>query len=244
VRILVCNANTTQAVTDACAAAARATAGPGTEIIAATPRFGPRIITTRAENAIAAHALLETLAEHREGTDAAILAVSYDTALEAARQLMPFPVVGMTEAACLFACTVATRFGIATFNQAQSYRELVAHHGLAGRFTGVHITGGQATDMFSDPNGTSARLLAAIERCVADGAEAVILGGAALAGQAARLQPKVVVPLLDGIACATVLAESLVRLGLPRPGVGTLMAPCKDSVGLSAPLARLLAGGA
>ena len=211
-RILVCNANTTQAVTDACAAAARAAAGPDTEIIAATPRFGPKSINTRAENAIAAHALLETLAEHREGTDAAILAVSYDTALEAARQLMPFPVIGMTEAACLLACTVATRFGIATFNQAQSYRELVAHHGLAGRFTSVHITGGQATDMFSDPAGTSARLLAAIERCVADGAEAVILGGAALAGQAVRLQPKAPVPLLDGIACATILAEALIRL--------------------------------
>jgi allantoin racemase len=243
-RILVCNANTTQAVTDACAAAARAAASPGTEIVALTPRFGPRIITTRVENAIAAHAVLETLAEHAAGADAAILAVSYDTALEAARQLMPFPVLGMTEAACLFACTVATRFGIATFNQAPSYRELVAAHGLASRFTGVHITGGQATDMFADPAGTTARLLAAVERCVADGAEAVILGGAALAGQAPKLQPKAPVPLLDGIACATLMAEALVRLGLPRAGVGTLMAPRRESLGLSEPLARMLAGGA
>lgn len=243
-RILVCNANTTQAVTDACAAAARAVAGPGTEIIPLTPRFGPRIITTRVENAIAAHALLETLAEHAAGADAAILAVSHDTALDAARQLMPFPVLGMTEAACLFACTAATRFGIATFNQAQSYRDLVAAHGLASRFSGVHVTGGQAADIFSDPAGTTARLLAAVERCVADGAEAVVLGGAALAGQAPTLQPKAPVPLLDGIACATMLAEALVRLALPRASVGTLAPPRRESIGLSETLARLLAGGA
>ena len=62
-RLLVANANTTQAITDACAAAARHAAAPGTEIIPATPRFGPAVISTRAENAIASHALLELLAE-------------------------------------------------------------------------------------------------------------------------------------------------------------------------------------
>jgi allantoin racemase len=243
-RILVCNANTTTAVTDACAAAARAAASPGTEIVAVTPRFGPKVIATRVENAIAAHGILDALAEHAPACDGAILAVSYDTALEAARQLLPVPVLGMTEAACLVACTVATRFGLATFNQPDVYGHVVAGHGLGSRLCSVHITGGQATDMFADPAGTSARLLAAIERCVGDGAEAVILGGAALAGQAARLQPKAPVPLLDGITCATVLIEALIRLGLPRATVGSLIAPRRESTALSGHLTRLLAGRA
>ena len=93
-RLLVANANTTQAITDACAAAARAAAAPGTEIIPATPRFGPAVISTRAENVIAGHALLDLLAEHAGRVDAVLLAVSHDTALDAARQMMPCPVVG------------------------------------------------------------------------------------------------------------------------------------------------------
>src|SRR5919202_130233 len=63
-RILVANANTTEAITTLCAEAARAAARPGTEIIPATPRFGPAVISSRAENAIAAHGLLSLLAEH------------------------------------------------------------------------------------------------------------------------------------------------------------------------------------
>jgi allantoin racemase len=241
-RILLANANTTEAVTAACAAAARAAASPGTEILPVTARFGAKVIATRVENAIAAHAVLDCLAEHQAGCDAAILAVSYDTGLDAARQLLPMPVLGMTEAACLVACTQATRFGLVTFNQAGVFQSLVASHGLSARFSGVQLTGGAASDMFTDPEGMSARVIAACERCVADGAEAVVLAGAVFAGLAGRLQPRAGVPLLDGIACATVLAEALVRLGLKRPTQGSLAPPARETVGLSGKLAALLAG--
>jgi allantoin racemase len=45
-RILLANPNTTQAVTDTIAAAARAVAGPGTEIVPVTARFGAAVIGT------------------------------------------------------------------------------------------------------------------------------------------------------------------------------------------------------
>ena len=105
-RLLIANANTTEAITETCAAVARAAAAPGTEIIGATPRFGPAVIATRVENVIAGHALLEVLAEHAGQVDAVLLAVSFDTALDAARQMMPCPVLGMTEAAALTACMI------------------------------------------------------------------------------------------------------------------------------------------
>jgi allantoin racemase len=136
-RLLVANANTTGAITRACADAARAAAAPGTEIVAATPRFGPAVISSRAENAIASHALLELLAEHAGRVDACLLAVSHDTALEAARQMMPCPVVGMTEAACLVGCMAGGRFALVTFGGVETYRELVARHGLASRLAGL-----------------------------------------------------------------------------------------------------------
>lgn len=243
-RLLVANANTTVAITEACAAAARAAAAPGTEILPATPRFGAAVISTRAENAIAAHALLEVLAEHAGEVDAVVLAVSHDTALDAARQLMPCPVVGMTEAACLTACLLGGRFGLVTFGGIETYREQIGRLGLSSRLAalrGLAVTPPQA---LADPEGVGALVLDAVESMVADGADAVVLGGAGLAGFDRRLAGRAPVPLLDGMACAVRMAEGLVRAGYAKPRAGSYAAPSgRTTTGLSPALARLLAGG-
>ena len=243
-RILVANANTTEAITQLCAGAARAAAAPGTEILAATPRFGPAVISSRAENVIAGHALLELLAEHAGQVQAVVLAVSHDTALEAARQLMPCPVVGMTEAACLTACMVAARFGLLTLGGVETYRELIGRHGLSSRLSGLEGIAMTPQEAVQDPARAEAMVLEGIARLVEGGADAVVLGGAALAGMAARLEARAPVPLLDGIACAVKLSEALVGLNLPKPRAGSL-APLsgRESGGLSPALAALLRGG-
>jgi allantoin racemase len=242
-RILVANANTTEAITQLCAAAARAAAAPGTEIVPATPRFGPAVISSRAENVIAGHALLELLAEHAGQVQAVVLAVSHDTALEAARQLMPCPVVGMTEAACLTACMVGARFGLLTLGGVETYRELIGRHGLSARLSDLEGVDATPQDAVADPVWVEAMVLEGIAKLAAGGADAVVLGGAALAGMAARLGLRASVPLLDGIACAVKMAEALVALGLPKASAGSL-APLKgrDSSGLSPALAALLRG--
>jgi allantoin racemase len=243
-RLLLANANTTAAVTEICAASARAAAAPGTEIVAVTPRFGPAIISSRAENAIAAHGLLDCLAEHHAGCDAAILAVSYDTALAAARQLLPIPVIGMTEAACLAACMLGGRFGLVTFSSADLYREVIAGHGLAGRLSGIAIVSASPYDAASDPEGVAAKVAEAAEGLAREGADSVLLGGAALAGIGARIQARVPVPLVDGIAAAVTFAEGLVRLGMPKPRTGSFAAPAnRPAVGLGDALAALLNRG-
>ncbi|WP_207537677.1 aspartate/glutamate racemase family protein [Sabulicella rubraurantiaca] len=244
-RLLLANANTTQAITDLCAAAAREAASPGTEILPATPRFGPAVIASRAENAIAAHGLLDLLAEHAGKVDAAVLAVSHDTALEAARQIMPCPVVGMTEAACFTACLLGGRFGLVTFGGVETYRERIAQHGLAGRCASLVGVDATPQDAVREPMEVERVVLAGVTHAVREGADAVVLGGAALAGMAKRLRSASVVPLLDGIACAVKLAEALVALAPGRARVGSFAA-CdgQESVGLSPALAALLRGSA
>ena len=66
-RLLVANANTTEAITETCAAVARAAAAPGTEIIGATPRFGPSVIATRVENVIAVRPRVPDLRSSDQG---------------------------------------------------------------------------------------------------------------------------------------------------------------------------------
>jgi Asp/Glu/hydantoin racemase len=70
-----------------------------------------------------------------------------------------------------------------------------------------------------------------------DGADVVILGGAGLAGLAAKLRPSVEVPLLDGLACAISMAEGLAR----QKTAGSRAKPAPvESVGLSKGLAKLI----
>ncbi|MBP0445185.1 hydantoin racemase [Roseomonas sp. SSH11] len=242
-RILVANANTTEAITGRCADAARGAASPGVEIVPGTPRFGPAVISSVLENAVAAHGLLDLLAEHAGQVDAVLLAVSLDTALEAARQLMPCPVVGMTEAACLTACMLGNRFGLVTFGQTEGYRQLVAHHGLAGRCSGLLGVDFTPQCALADPEGALRVVAQGVARLVEGGADSVVLGGAALAGMEPELRGAAPVPLLDGIVCGIRMAEMLAGLKPPKPATGPA-APLRgrDSTGLSPALARLLRG--
>ncbi|MFH5926179.1 aspartate/glutamate racemase family protein [Roseomonas xinghualingensis] len=243
-RILVANANTTEAITARCADAARAAAGAGTEIVPGTPRFGPAVISSGLENAIAAHGLLDLLAGHAGQVDAVVLAVSLDTALQAARQLMPCPVVGMTEAACLTACMLGNRFGLVTFGHTESYRQLIEGYGLSARLSGLVGVDSTPQRALTDPEGALRAVAEGVAELVAGGADSVVLGGAALAGMEPSLRQASPVPLLDGMICGVRMAEALVALAPPKPRHGP-MAPVRgrESAGLSPALAALLRGG-
>ncbi len=246
-KLLLINPNRTQAVTDAVLAAARAAAHPGTELIAVTGRRGPAIIGSRAENAIAQHEVLELAAQHAGEVDAIVLGVSLDSALWPCRELLDIPVIGMTEAGLLVGATLTGRIGVLTYGarMAPLYRELVEQHGMTARLAGVEAIDVTPEETFATPGVVQARVLEGIDRLVrCDGAEAVLLAGAAMASMAAPLQPRAPVPLLDGVACAVALAQVRHRLALPAARAGSL-APIlgREVTDVSAPLAALFAGG-
>jgi allantoin racemase len=227
-RILVVNANTSQIVTEKVAAQARASASPGTEIVAVTGTFGANVIGSRAEHAIGEHSAIALVAQHAPGCDAVVIAVSYDTGLRAARELLAVPVVGMTEAGLLTACMLGGRIGFITFGRRvlPLYHELVAAYGLGARIAGWRVLESTAAYQRGAHDALDREIVAAardlIER---DGAETVVLTGAVRAGVPARLQPDVPVPLIDCMACAVRQAELLVHLGHPKPSAGSYAPP-------------------
>jgi allantoin racemase len=227
VKVLLLNANTTPAVTARIAAEARRVVAPGTEVLPVTGAFGAPIIGSRAEMAVAEHAALDLFARHGAGVDAVVIGVSFDVGLRALREIAPVPVVGMTEAACLIACTQGGRFGIVTYGarSAVILREIVAGYGLATRLAGVHGIDASPADMLNNPDALQAQIASAacgqIER---DGAEAVILAGAVMAGLPPLLQQRVPCPLVEGIASGIGLAEVLVRLAPAKARRGSFAA--------------------
>jgi allantoin racemase len=247
-RLLVVNANTSEIVTEKVAAQARASASAGTEIVAVTGRFGGRVIGTRAEHAIGEHSTVALVSEHAAGADAVVIAVSYDTGLRAARELLPVPVVGMTEAALLTACMLGGRIGMITFGRRVQplYLELVAGYGLASRIAGWRVLESTAAYGRGAHDELDRQIVAAASELVErDGAETVVLTGAVMAGVPARLQKEVPVPLIDGIACAVRQAELLVHLAHPKPRAGSYAAPSgRELVDVDAAIAaRFAAAG-
>ncbi|MFT3779074.1 MAG: aspartate/glutamate racemase family protein [Ottowia sp.] len=246
-RILLVNPNTTQAVTDAVMGAARGVARAGTELVGVTGSFGPAVIGSRAENALAQHSVLQLVADHAPGCDAVVLAVSLDTGLWACRELLDMPVIGMTEAGLLMGCTVATRLGVVTYGarMAPLYRELAEAHRLAHRLAGVATLDVPPQRTFEDPARVGAEVAACCRALVqSQGAEAVLLAGAAMAAMAPQWQREVSVPLLDGVACAVAMAEARVALQLPKARVGSVSATGGRAVHGVSPALTALFGGA
>jgi len=235
-RILLINANTSQVVTDKVGAGARAAAAPGTEIVAVCGSFGPRVIATRGENAIAGHSAMHLAAQHAPGCDAVVIAVSYDTGLAGVREMLPIPVVGMTEAALLTACMLGGRIGLITFGHRvlPMYQELVASYGLAGRIAGWRSIESAAPYQPGGHDELDCMIISeALDLIARDGAETIVLTGAVMAGVPQRLQSQVPVPILDGISAGVRQAELLARAAYPKPRTGSYAPPGpRELVGL------------
>lgn len=227
-RLLVINPNTSAFVTEAVAAAARAMAAPGTEIVAVTGRYGASIVSGRSEDALAAAEALRLAAEHDRDCDAVILAISFDSGLRALREISRIPVVGMSEAAMLSACMVGGRFAMITFGNraAAIYAEVCRSYGLEGRLANVLSLPPLTREEQMNPSLVVPRLAALINGTVAnDRTEAVILAGAIFAGIADEVAAHVEVPVLNGIREAVGMAEMLVRLNPAKARSGSYQLP-------------------
>jgi len=238
-RILLINPNTTASITERMASYAGDIVGGAATFVPVTGRFGARYISTRAAAAIAGHAALDALAEHVAGCDAVYLACFGDPGLAACKELSPVPVIGMAEAACIEAAQNSRRFAIVTGGVLWKpmLEEFVATLGLSRQLAAVRAVAPTGGDIARDPDAALALLADACTACARnDGADIVILGGAALAGLAERIQADVAVPLLCSVAAGARAALIAAQAGEKRDRA----APALESVGLGASLATLL----
>jgi len=223
------NPNTTASMTAKIAAAARQAAAAGTEIIAATSKNGPASIEGHLDGALAVPGLLEEIAAgERNGVDAHIIACFDDTGLDAARSLAGAPVIGIGEAAYVFAGLIAERFSVVTTLSCSV--PVLAHnlerYGLGERCARVRAA--EVPVLALEEPGSGARRQISAEIAAAlreDGAEAIVLGCAGMADLAAALAAEHQVPVVEGVAAAVKLAEGLASLGLATSKVGSWAFP-------------------
>ena len=238
-RILLVNPNTSAAMTAGIAAAARAIAAPGTEILAVQPRFGPRSIEGHFEETIAAAGVAEQVrlaAPH----DAVVIACFGDPGLEAAREITSAPVLGIAEAAFHAASMLATGFSVVTTltRTCVIAERLVHRYGFERSCRGIHGTDIPVLDLEHCGPATVARIEAAARAALErDRSGAIVLGCAGMAALCSTLQQRLGVPVIDGVAVAVKFAEGLAALGLGTSRHGDYAPPQpKVYEGWAAPL--------
>ena len=228
-RLLVVNPNSTASMTAKIGAAARVAAAPGTAILAQDPGVGPVSIEGYVDEAYAVPGMLDVIRRaDRDGVDAHIIACFDDTGLDAARALADGPVIGIGEAAFHMASLLAGKFSVVTTlsRSIPAIEHNLVRYGLASRCARVRASEVPVLALEDPASDAAARIAAEIERAKAeDRAEAIVLGCAGMADLAARLSSAHGLPVLDGVACAVKLAESLVSLGLRTSKRGGYASP-------------------
>jgi allantoin racemase len=103
--------------------------------------------------------------------------------------------------------------------------DLAARYVAPGACRGVYACDIPVLDLEGDP-AVLARVVAlaraALDR---DGSDVIVLGCAGMAGLCAAASAELGVPVIDGVAAATVLVESLVRLGVATSPRGEYAPP-------------------
>jgi allantoin racemase len=228
--IKVINPNTTWSMTRAIGECARSVAGPGTLIEAVSPSMGPASIESHYDEALSVPGLLEEIASgERDGADGYVIACFGDPGLQAAREVASGPVLGIAEAAMHAASFLGRSFSVVTTLGRTRGRawDLVAQYGMSAQCRNVRACEVGVLDLETNPDARAIVALECRRAMEIDGADAVVLGCAGMAQMCADISAEVGVPIIDGVAAATVFVESLVRLGLQgRPdGEFALPAP-------------------
>ncbi len=222
-RLLVINPNTSAPITAMLQRHIQSVTGPTMEVQAVTARFGAPYISSEAGYAVASHAVLDawaaTVSEPAHRPDAVLVACFGDPGVFAMREGAGVPVNGLAEAAFSEAAWHG-RFAIVTGGERwrPMLSRLASALGHTQTLAGIHTVVPSGAELAADPAG--ARLLLAEACCHAMErfkVQAVILGGAGLAGMAADIAPMVPVPVIDSVSAGAQWAVDALRRGDRAP---------------------------
>jgi Asp/Glu/hydantoin racemase len=217
-KLLVVNPNTTVAITELLAQRVRAAVGAAAEVEAITAEFGAAYIASEASFVVAAHAALVACREHSVAhgrPDAIIVGCFGDPGVFALREALTVPVIGLAEAAMREAARHG-RFAIVTGGAAWKPMLLRLARGLelAEQLATVAIVAATGAELAAD-RGRAIEVLGRACRGAASDCDAVVLGGAALAGMAdeiaSSISPPLGVPLIDSVDAAARAALASLR---------------------------------
>lgn len=220
-RIFLINPNSTASMTDGIEKAARAAAQPTTEVRAEHPQGVPPAIESYADEALCIPPSLALAEARAQEWDVIVIACHSDPGIDAVRERVVNPVLGIGEASYAAAMAAGRRFSLITLTPrfVGRKREQIRRLGFLDRCASIRTLGAGVVEGFEQKDRLRDRFLAEAEAAVReDGADCVVLGCSGMVGIAQDLQAQVGVPVVDPVVAAVKLAEAIgpVRRG-PRP---------------------------
>ncbi len=216
--IKVINPNTTASMTEKIGASARLVAAVGTTIDAVNPSMGPASIESHYDEALAVPGVLDEIARgEREGADGYVLACFGDPGLDAARELATGPVVAIAEAGMKVATYLGRGFTVVTTLERTIGRawDLTTLYGVKDACRNIRACEIPVLDLEIPGSPARAVITAECARAVAeDDCDVIVLGCAGMADLATDISARIGVPVVDGVAAATTMVQSLVSMGL------------------------------
>ena len=190
-------------------------ASPGVSVEARFNAGGPGTIESMHDEYLYIPSMLDMIVQaEREGFDAVVVGCFGDPGIDAARELVRIPVIGVGESSMLLAAQLGFSFSIITVLDSviRPLKILAGRVGIAAKLASVREVTVRVAEAGDDPEATYARLLACGRQCLSqDDADALILGCGTLSFlYADRLQADLGVPVLNALRVGIRTAELLV----------------------------------
>jgi len=201
---------------------------PYTEIEVVNLEQGPEAIESAYDESRALPGLLELVQKAPEqGFDAVVIACFSDPGLDAARELVNIPVVGIQEASMYLAAMLGSSFGILTTleRRVPVRKRYAAALGLGDKLAATPVLDIPVSETVGSLSRMKEIALARAREALNQGAEVLILGCAGLGDWAPELQERLGVPVINPNTAGLKIAELLVDLKLAHSKVRTFQRP-------------------
>lgn len=225
-KLVIINPNTSREMTDGIRATVAATVSADVAAEVLSPDFGPESLESFYDYNLAAFAvarLVRTLSD----CDGALIACYGDPGLYGAKEICPYPVIGIAEASLSVGMLMGYKIGIlaASEKARPMMLNMAAQYGLSDRVAGVWPVDMSVLDAEREKEKTIARLIDSGNLAKAAGADVLVLGCAGMTGMKEAVADALGVPILDPVECGCRQLEMMARGGYGTSRGGLYAAP-------------------
>ncbi|KAF2110287.1 carbon-nitrogen hydrolase [Lophiotrema nucula] len=219
-KILLCNPNATEFMTNACLEMVKPTLPPDVSVYGFTaPKPAPSAIEGNFDNIMSGAAAARAIVPIADQYDAFLVACYSDHALiRMLREETDKPVIGIMEASLFAARTLGSRFGIVATSDRSVYmaQDAVRHYGMESFCAGVRSCKLGVLELESKPEKEVLGIMCEVgKKLVEDGADTLTLGCAGMTNMKKAVEAAVGedVQVIDGVVAGVHHLAGLCRMG-------------------------------
>ncbi|OYR21724.1 aspartate/glutamate racemase family protein [Brucella thiophenivorans] len=205
--VLLINPNSSIATSGMMREIAQRTAGGRLVVSAETSTRNPIMIVNGEQLSASEQQVIEIGNARKHSCSGIIVSAYGDPGVDFLRGELEIPVIGICEASMIIAANGQRKYGVATVTPdlAVQIANRSKYLDLSHLYTGIRCTPGNPREIAGQPERLIEELAYAVELCLQDGAEAVVIGGGPLGEAAEQLQKMFDVPIIAPISSAVEL---------------------------------------